>query len=90
VSPAAIVAQSHVQRVTTMRRTRGDWQPPRLTHDWSLDHRRIAIWARAKERTQRRALLLLAALDSDLTPRDELVRLERLMAQANALAERIP
>lgn len=52
------------------------------------DHRRIAIWHRAKERTQRRALLLLAAIDQGL-PDQELLRLERLMVAADRLAERV-
>lgn len=86
---AIAVAEHHVQRITTLRRAEGEWRPARSTRGQSPDHRRIAIWHRAKDRTQRRALLLLAACDGP-TPREELVRLERLMVEADRLAARIP
>lgn len=85
---ATVIAERHVQQVTTIRRAEGEWRPARSTHGQRPAERRIHIWCRAKDRTQRRALLLLAACDGP-TPTEELERLERLMVQADRLAARL-
>lgn len=88
MSPAA-VAERHVERVTTLRRSAAPWAPPRSTRGMSSDHRRIAIWHRARERVQRRALLLLlSAIDAGASV-PELAHRERLMSEADRLADRI-
>lgn len=56
----------------------------------SPDHRRIALAQRAQDRTQRRALLLLASFDADQDPSPAVVsRLDRLIGEADALWERL-
>lgn len=63
---------------------------PRSTRGRDPDHRRIVIWQRAQRRTERRALLLLARIDQDPPNGDpELRRLDRLIGQADDLAERL-
>ena len=91
VVSAVAVAERHVRTVGTLQarlEANGAWQPSRSTHGWTPDHRRVSIWHRAKSRTQRRALLLMAAIDAG-APTAELVRLERLMVQADVLSESI-
>lgn len=86
---SAITAERHVQQTTTLRRSEGTtWAPPGTTKGWSRDHRLIAMWHRAKDRTQRRALLLLAAIDAKAAY-PELARLESLMVEADRLADRL-
>ena len=82
------VATTHVERISTMQARLADVvpAPPRSTHGMSPDHRRPLIWTRAKARTRRRALHLIAAVDAGaLYP--ELTRLEQLMVEADRLAE---
>lgn len=56
----------------------------------STQHRRAALAQRAQDRTQRRALLLLASCDADQDPSPAVVsRLDRLIGEADALWERL-
>lgn len=61
------------------------------TRTMAPDHRRIALAERAQARTQRRALLLLAACDADQPdPSPAFVsRMDRLIGEADSLWERL-
>lgn len=85
------IAATHVERIGAMQARLADVvpEPPRSTHGMSRDHRLPLIWTRAKARTRRRALAILAAIDRG-ADQPELVRLERLMSEADALSERLP
>ena len=87
---AMVRAVTHVQRIGVMRKRLTDLvpEPPRSTHGQTPDHRRPQIWTRAKARTQRRAFIVLAAIDRG-DPEPELARLVRLMGEADSLAEKI-